>query len=148
MNCLELAIDSDLSQVSLVAVAVNRVCLYLGLNERMAGEIELCVVEALTNAIRHAYKSAPGNRVAVTIEADRSQLSIDVCDSGIAMPGDDQRKLLDVSTAPELHLEDRHSIPEGGRGLQIIRALMTEVSYTSKERLNRLTMKKKYLGSS
>jgi anti-sigma regulatory factor (Ser/Thr protein kinase) len=37
---------------------------------------------------------------------------------------------------------DRRSLPEGGRGLQIIHDLMDEVSYIRSDNINRLIMKK------
>ena len=145
MKRIELAIDSDLNQVSLVAVAVNGVCLYLGLNDATAGEVELCVVEAVTNAIRHAYQGATGGRVTIALAAASDRLFIEVCDTGTAMSLEHQQRLLNLPKATEFQLHDRQSIPEGGRGLKIIRALMNEVTYTSKERLNRLTMMKRYM---
>jgi serine/threonine-protein kinase RsbW len=145
---LELAINSDLGDVALVAIAANRVCLHLGLDEAMAGQVELCIVEAVTNAIRHAYHDQPGNRVTVTIAEESAQLVIEVCDSGSAMPLKHQQRLVHGTDASGFELQDRNSIPEGGRGLQIIRTLMDEVSYTSKQHLNHLTMRKHLPGSS
>jgi len=139
---LELAIDSDLTQVSLAAVAIHRVCLYLGLNDARAGEVELCVAEAVTNSIRHAYHGIPGNRVTIALAASSDRLLIEVCDTGSAMPLESQQRLERSLRTPEVQMCDRTSIPEGGRGLHIIRELMDEVSYTSKHQLNHLVMTK------
>lgn len=142
MKSLELAIDSDLGQVSLVAVAVNRVCLHLGLSEKGAGEVELCVAEAVTNAICHAYRGAPGNRVMVAVTVSDDCIMVDVCDRGTAMPAQHQQSVTHGAREAEVHFQDRNSIPEGGRGLQIIRELMDQVSYSSDGLLNHLTMTK------
>ena len=143
MKRLDLAIDSDLGNVSLVAVSVNRVCLQLGLDETCAGQIELCTAEAVTNAIRHAYHGAPGHRVAVTLVAGRDHVLIEVSDTGTSMPLDKQRKLLHGPEASEVLLPDRRSLSESGRGLEIIRELMDEVSYSKENGRNRLIMRKR-----
>ena len=145
MKRLELAIDSDLTQVSLAAVAIHRVCLYLGLDDALAGEVELCVAEAVTNSIRHAYHGNAGNRVTIVLAASSDRLSIEVCDTGSVMPLESQKRLQRSLRATEVQICDRTSIPEGGRGLHIIRELMDEVFYTSEHRLNHLVMIK-YLG--
>lgn len=142
MKSIELAIDSDLSQVSLVAVAVHRVCLHLGLSEKSAGEVELCVAEAVTNAIRHAYRGAPGSRVMVALTAAREHILVDVCDRGTVMPAQYQQRVMHGANEADVQFPDRKSIPEGGRGLQIIRELMDQVSYSSDGLLNHLTMTK------
>lgn len=143
MKRLHLAIESDVGDVSLLAVAVNRVCLHLGLDHLMAGHVELCVAEAATNSICHAYHGIRGETVNVMLVADSDQLLIEVSDTGTPMPIEQQRRLADRSKDPELPSVDRHSLPEGGRGLQIIRELMDQVSYTSDKNLNRLTMTKR-----
>ena len=59
------------------------------------------------------------------------------------MPIEHQRRLADGSKDPELPSADRHSLPEGGRGLQIIRELMDQATYTCEQNLNRLVMTKR-----
>jgi serine/threonine-protein kinase RsbW len=137
---LDLVIDSDLSNVTLVAVAVNRVCLELGFDALRAGQIELCIAEAATNAIRHAYHGKPGHTVAVSLSADREELLAEVTDTGTAMPPEHQQTLVKGPKASDGQPFDRRSLAEGGRGLQIIYQLMDKVSYVSEERHNRLIM--------
>ena len=144
MKRLQLAIESNLGDVSLVGVAVHRVCQQLGFDDARAGQVELCVVEAVTNAIRHAYHGASGRQITITLAADHDHLLIEVCDTGSAMPDEhQQRLLLKARTSESSHL-DRQSIPEGGRGLEIICELMDEVSYRSENSLNRLLMTKRF----
>jgi serine/threonine-protein kinase RsbW len=139
---LSFAIDSNLGNVSLVAVAVNRVCVQLGLDELSAGQVELCIAEAATNAIRHAYHEEPGHTVAIALAAGSDHLNIEVSDNGTPMPAEQERRLVHGSQPPELETTDRTSLPEGGRGLQIIHDLMDEVSYVRLGNVNRLVMRK------
>lgn len=147
MKRLHLAIESDVGNVSLLAVAVNRVCLHLGLDNLMAGHVELCVAEAATNSICHAYHGVQGHTVNVTLIAHPDQLLIEVSDTGTPMPIKQQRRLADGSQDLEMPSVDRHSLPEGGRGLQIIRELMDEATYTCEKNLNRLIMTKRIDGN-
>jgi serine/threonine-protein kinase RsbW len=139
---LSFAIDSSLGNVSLVAVAVNRICVQLGLDDLSAGQVELCIAEAATNAIRHAYHDEPGHTVAIALAAGTDQLKIEVSDSGTPMPVEQEQRLLHGTQAIEFQTTDRSSLPEGGRGLQIIHDLMDEVSYVRLGNTNRLIMKK------
>jgi len=140
---LDLAIESDLANVTLLAVAVNRVCLELGLDSSQAGEIELCTAEAVTNAIRHAYHGKAGHIVAVRLSAHRHHLHIEVSDSGSPMPLEHQQTLFHGPKASDTELPDPQTLPEGGRGLHIIYELMDSVSYVSEEMRNRLIMGKR-----
>ena len=54
MSRLRLTINSDLNDVYLVGLTVNRICEHLRMDSVQAYEVELCAVEAVTNAIRHA----------------------------------------------------------------------------------------------
>jgi serine/threonine-protein kinase RsbW len=141
---LSFAIDSHLGNVSLVAVAVNRICVELGLDDLSAGQVELCIVEAATNAIRHAYHDEPGHTVGIALAAYTDQLNIEVSDSGTPMPVEQEQRLLHGTHAIQSQTSDRSSLPEGGRGLQIIHDLMDEVSYVRLGNINRLIMKKQF----
>ena len=145
MKRLDFAIDSDLRNVTLMAVAINRVCLELGFDAVRAGEIELCIVEGTTNAIQHAYQGNSGHVVAVQLSVYSEDLNIEVIDSGTPIPFEKQRTLFSGLTSPEPQTIDRQSLSEGGRGLQIIHELMDEVSYESGESHNRLIMRKRLI---
>ena len=79
-----------------------------------SSRIELCVVEAVTNSIEHAYEKQPDGEVEVvfTIYADR--FVIDVCDTGKSMDQEilAQKDILSLEIDPD----NIDLIPEGGRG--------------------------------
>ncbi len=140
MKGVHFAIDSELANVSLVAVAVNRISLHLGLDETSAGELELCISEAVTNAIRHAYHDEPGHTVEIQLAFRAGQLRLEVSDCGTLMPEEQVRRLRDGPLSLELESDDRSSISEGGRGLTIIHQLMDEVFYDEVGNHNRIIM--------
>jgi serine/threonine-protein kinase RsbW len=139
------AIDSELSNVSLIAIAVHKICLHLGMDEASAGESELCVAEAATNSIRHAYHGEPGHVVAIELAVQPDQLRIEVSDSGTPMPAEQAHNLRDDRLSLEIQPTDRNVIAENGRGLRIIHHLMDEVSYSRVGNRNRMIMIKHLL---
>jgi serine/threonine-protein kinase RsbW len=138
---IKITIDSNLKNVSLVGTSINKLCSLLYLTKGECADIELCVVEAVNNAVKHAYENQGGNDVEIvfTIESDR--LLIDILDSGKGME-------MEKIQEPVFDVDDVESIPESGMGIHIIRSIMDEVSYIREHgKKNRLTMTR-YLNSS
>lgn len=142
MNRLELGIDSDLGNVSLVAAAVSSACRYFGLDRATANQVELCTVEAVTNAIKHAYHGQPGQLVSVIVTNETDQLRLEIVDSGTPMPAEYITRLLHGSGVFQIHDTERASLAESGRGLQIMHDLMDSVAYTPEGNFNRLQLTK------
>lgn len=63
-------IDSDVSDVFLIGLSVNRICLEIPVSEIEAYQIEVCVVEAVNNTIKHAYGNEKGHEVEVLIDVN------------------------------------------------------------------------------
>ena len=133
---VQLIIDSLLHNVSLVGGAVNSMCRSLSLPQVDAYQIELCVVEAVTNAIKHAYNNQPGFSIQINFAVYSDKLVITVCDEGRAMP---------ALVVPSLDFDpaDLEHLPEGGMGLFLIHRIMDEVTYVSQHGKNVLTMAKR-----
>ncbi len=142
MSRLNLVIDSDLDEVTLVALAVNRICLHVGLDEAQASQVELCIVEAVTNVIRHAYHGKRGEKISIEISTSTKQIHIEVSDNGTSIAAHLVEKLIRGTNVVEAEALDRASLSESGRGLQIIHDLMDEVAYISENGLNCLQLAK------
>jgi serine/threonine-protein kinase RsbW len=140
---LRLVIDSDLGDVSLVAVAVNKICVHLGLDESQAAQVELSTAEAITNVIRHAYRGKAGQTITIEVSTGIDRLHLEISDSGVPMPYEHAEKLHRGTKVVEVDAGDRASLAEGGRGLQIIHDLMDEVAYIRDGQVNRLQMTKR-----
>jgi serine/threonine-protein kinase RsbW len=131
---ITLTIDSQLDYVFLVGQAVGTICAASALGAAKAREVEAAVVEAVNNAIEHAYGNEKGHavRVMVTLLADRIMFRI--CDTGRRM-----------GQAPASLAAGAHAsgdLKEGGRGFLIMRSLMDEVSYAQVGNQNVLTLVK------
>jgi serine/threonine-protein kinase RsbW len=132
-------IESRFENAAWVGVSVNRICREAGFSEQSAFEVELCVVEAINNAIEHAYRERPGNEVQVRLEITPQALSVKVADTGSALP---------ARTLPARAAPDHGAIlSDGGRGLFIIQSMMDQVGYESVGGRNVLSMTRKLPGS-
>jgi serine/threonine-protein kinase RsbW len=136
---LNLAIDSRLENVPLLSQAIRGACASLGLPEQALGEVELCVVEAVTNCIEHGYANQPGHSIRVRVAAEEEGLVITLMDQGEPIP----ENRLPPPPEPEVP-EDPHLLAEGGRGIFLLFAMMDRVEYERSAEGNRLTLVKLY----
>ena len=91
--------------------------------------IRLAVEEALTNAFTHGNRNAPGKTVTMDCSVGDEAVVIDVADEGSGF---------DAEAVPDPTAEENISIP-AGRGLVLMRAFMTEVSFQPPGNRVRLT---------
>lgn len=136
LGTVTLATDSSHDHVFLVGAAVRGIAREVGLDELGAAHVELAVVEAVNNAIEHAYRGRPGHRVEVAVSAAGPRLTIEIADRGIAMEWEAAR----ASAAARLA---RDPLADGGRGLLIIREVMDEVGYRRDGERNVLSLTKR-----
>jgi len=129
---LHLSIESRLSDVALVGHAVRGVCACSPLSAEVHGEMEICVVEAVNNAITHAYRRVDGFKVETSITLHHDRISFEISDCGKSIEDFSPRSL-------EFDPQVISSIPENGMGLFIIETIMDEVSYSTKEGKNTLS---------
>lgn len=131
---LTLTIDSRLDHVVLVGLSVRALCAAVPLAEADTDAVELCVVEAVNNAIEHAYGGSPGHAVEIELRLDGVELCIAVRDRG---------RRMDWPAACALADGSADDLAEGGRGLFIIRSLMDALSYRDADGWNALRMVKR-----
>ena len=130
---IRLIIDSRLENVSLVGGAVRGIAATLSMDSTTRYQLELCVVEAVTNDIKHAYHSQAGHSVEVDVLLYPDRLIFKICDSGESM---NPEKVKPFSFDP-LKIE---TLPERGMGIYILNSLMDEVHYETSGGRNILTL--------
>lgn len=140
-NRIELSIDSRLEDVFLAGLLVNSTCRYAGLDEVEAYRMELCVVEAMNNAIRHAYHEKPGNRVVVSLTLHPDRMEFTVSDRGDPIPEAELAKLRREAAGVEPFSSEE--LLENGMGLLIMLEVMDQVDYSSSDGLNTLRLLKR-----
>lgn len=126
---LTIAIESRLEDVPLLGILVNALCASVNLQAVARNEVEVCVVEAVNNSIKHAYQCEPGHLVEVTVSLSTERLVFDIFDSGTA--ADPIYMHADHFVALKLSLEQAQTIAESGRGLAIMQAFMDSLEYTA-----------------
>jgi serine/threonine-protein kinase RsbW len=137
-----LIVDSNLNDVFLISIFVRAVCDRLGMNVEDTSSVDVCAVEAVTNAIKHAYLGAPGKEVSVEVSATLERLDLYVRDQGQTMAEEHIAKLLKGSQVLDFDPLDLEGVPEGGMGLQIIHQLIDEAAYSTEGGTNCLRLTK------
>lgn len=140
VSSISLLIDSDLDKVSLLARAVRAVCAEF-LTPEGVDAVELSLVEAINNVIKHGYHGKPGKDVQVVIGLQPDQVVIEVVDHAPPM----RPQLLEEASENRFAFDETNlaEVPEGGMGLALIRMMMDEVEYISNKSENRLRMVKR-----
>lgn len=129
--------SSELSQVPHVGAHV-RAFVQESLGAEGAGEVELCVVEAINNAIEHACGSRSGLLISVIARRTAEEISIEVSDQGEPMAAVILERAPPL--APNFDPTDLDALPERGFGLSIMKQVMDEISYDTKNGRNTLTL--------
>jgi len=141
-----LEIDSDLGNVALIALSVNRICLHAGLDEVQASMVELAIAEAVTNSIQHACRGRAGKPVSVAVSALPDRLEFDIVDRGSSLPPDALQRLIEGEPEVEFDLDNLDNFdatPENGRGLKIIHDVMDRIEYVQDSTGNHLRLTRK-----
>lgn len=120
-----LRISSSPAHLPVVRAAVSKACEISGFDEETCGNITLCVDEALTNIIRHAYDGKPDKVIKIELcptgPADSRCLRIRLRDYG---------KHVDPSKIKSRDLSD---VRPGGLGVHIITECMDSVEFAPGE---------------
>lgn len=138
MTSITLSITNDPRSVQLLGVCVRQISAFGFIPDRCA-EIELAVVEAVNNAIEHAYGEHEQGIIRVKYTLSDAEAVIEVIDYGAAMDS----KLATASAGDfNVDPEDLEHLPEGGMGIMLINRCMDEAHYQSKAGCNRWILKK------
>jgi serine/threonine-protein kinase RsbW len=137
VKTIKLHLDSRLEEVFLVGLTVRGVCAATPLSATEASQMEVCVVEAVNNAIKHSYHLDSGHEVEIIIALYPEMIEFSITNSGEPM---NSREAARINLPPG----DVRGLPKGGLGLFIIKTIMDEVSYRCSEGKNIITMAKHF----
>ena len=135
-------IESRLEAVPLLGQVACLLCTTAGFTPIEGSQVEVCVVEAVNNAIQHAYQGDSEHSVQLEVTLLPGQLIFDVWDSGT--PADAARMNADHRGVLEVQLDCVKDISESGRGLAIIQEVMDSFEYTPGTERNRFRMIKRH----
>lgn len=142
MKKIRLTIESDLENVALAGMAINKICSLTPLTEMQSFQVELCAVEAINNSIIHAYSSKSDNEVEIILTIKDNMIEIEICDNGKPM----KLNILEKANIKcfDDDMNKNTSLSESGRGLGFIKEFMDNVTYKSDDKGNHLVMLKNY----
>jgi anti-sigma regulatory factor (Ser/Thr protein kinase) len=126
---LRLNVTSDPANLAAVRHACEAFCVQCGLDAAGAGDVGLCVNEAMANVIRHAYFGATDRPVDVNGWCDEAAVYVSVRDWGSGQ-------------VPKLRSK-RDPLTPGGLGMVCLRELLDDVVYEPQPDGMLLTMTKR-----
>ncbi len=135
---IKISFESKLMYLPYLRKAVHGICSLVIENEHVLKDIGLCLNEALSNVIYHAYEEEPGHEIQVSVNFYSNEVEIQIIDTGLKNP----KAFLDPQMWINFDPKDISSLPDSGRGLFIIHELMDKVDYTSSEGRNTLSLRK------
>ena len=115
----QLTIPSVVTAISTVNRTIMSEVEARGYGEQVQFAIRLALDEAVSNAIHHGNGNDPSKFVRIEYSIDDREARISVCDEG---------RGFNPKTLPDPTVHDNLMKPNG-RGVMLIRAYMTEVSY-------------------
>jgi serine/threonine-protein kinase RsbW len=138
-------ISSRLDDVPLLGRMVNALCTDVGLTATDRNQVEVSVVEAVNNSIKHAYGGDPTHAVELDVSISCEELVFDIWDSGRSADPEWIHK--DHSQAFDIDVDHLETAPESGRGLAIIQTVMDTLEYTPGDERNRCRLTKRLRGN-
>jgi len=138
MRTLDLVIDSCYANIELAGSCIEFLASKT-FDNSSCHQIQLCVVEAITNCIEHSYEGENNHKITIRFGIDPTKLIIDIFDTGKGMTPQEFDKI-----SPDFDFDplDLDLLLEGGRGLKIIKAWMDEAYYYIDGGVNHLSMVK------
>lgn len=134
-------VDRNLAAVAPAAIKVRDFARD-HLDPVLAGDVELAVVETLTNAIKHGQVHQRDNTdILITLERDASDLIVDIFDQAPLVPPDTFERI--TAAALDIDPGNLDGLMEHGRGLALILLSMDEVTLHVDDTLFRLRMRKR-----
>lgn len=137
-RCIKLVIESKIDHIDLLSKASRAICHTVASDEVLLYNIELSLVEALTNVINHSYHRKPGHFIEVLITLNETYVSFQIIDTGDKAPPLNLKKELTYDPG------DVSTLPESGMGLFLIHCIMDEVFQSEDGGKNILIMKKNF----
>jgi len=136
IGTVKLTIDSDLGEVRQIRRALSMLFDEAPLSLEEWYQVKVCIVEAVNNAIIHAYGREKGHSVEVEVERLADRVVCRIVDSGKPIPKDLLQRKPQLDYCPK----NVAGLPEGGMGLYIMHQVMDSVEYASEKGHNVLTL--------
>jgi len=138
MPISKFSITSEYHNIAIVSKKIKIFCMKELVPVNVMDAVEICLMEALNNVVKHSYEGRPGNKIDLIIGISKTKIDIDILETRLPRTNFDKPKL-------EFDPGDINSAPEGGMGLFLIESLMNSTSYSSNNGLNITSFSKNLL---
>jgi len=132
----KISITNQIPEIEKVCDSVSTFGEENGLSTKIIFAFHLALDEILTNIISYGYRDKDEHIIDINLSLQAGALALEILDDSVPF---------DPSEAPvpdiNQPLEERKI---GGLGIYLVKNLMDEVEYKSKDGINRLTLKKKF----
>ena len=118
-RAITLRIPAKAEYIALCRLALTGLSQLRAIGDDTMADLKLALTEAVSNSVRHAYRSSGGGHVDVTYELTAHRLGIQVVDDGEGFDPDEP---------PTFEGEE---LSEGGLGIAIIRSIADEFEIQS-----------------
>jgi serine/threonine-protein kinase RsbW len=123
---IQLQINSQLEHIRLLASALRGIGQELKLTGEQVSQLELILVEMVTNVIKHAYELQAGHQVNVKVECTPDEsIKLTISDRGKSMPDRGQQ----MFTSADFDFPEPELLPESGWGMGLINLLADSFHY-------------------
>ena len=129
---------NDLSELTRLSEWLRATGGQLKLPDDILFDIDHCAAEAVHNIIAYAYQDTDAHVIRVSLIREPDRVDLEIEDDGMPF-----NPLAYSAPTPVSRME--HA-PLGGRGIRILRGLMTECSYRRENGKNILTMVRAWAG--
>ena len=129
------SIPSTYDEVNNVNLQIRGYLRDQNIEEHLCNAVEMCLMEALNNSIKHAYRGEQNHFIDVNVCIDSQLMEIQIIDEGVP------RESLVIKEL-DFDPNDIENLPEGGMGLFIIKQLMDELDYYTLNGKNYFTLRK------
>ncbi len=130
-----LSIRADVSEVRRASEWLEKTCQERGVPEDETGRLDLCLNEALANALTHGQAGGAPQpirlRLAVSRENEVAEATVTVSDAGIAFDP--------LAAVPKLRPKTLAEAEPGGLGLFMIQSITDKLSYRYDDGYNHLS---------
>lgn len=135
---ISMTIDSKIMNVRLIGLSVRSLCEVTPLDDTTRGQMELCVVEAATNIIKHAYQNSDQGSIKLQVQIFPDHIVFVFQDQGIPMDESPQTYFTELDPDDISSWQDESM----KMGVYLIRSIMDETVYEHRNKTNYLTMAK------
>lgn len=127
-----LELRNELSELERMSVWIHLSCKRMAVPDQVLADLDLCAAEAVQNIIAYAYEDTAGHRIHLRLTRKEAEVGLEIEDDGA--PFDP----LDYPAPPSVTRLEHAAL--GGRGIFLVRKLMTECRYRRQDGKNILTL--------